>query len=118
MQALKAADIQFGASESVSPSAAITPEKRKLARTLCARVRLTLKEQSDGWISRPLFERQWVIRDFKKTAGMPVEEWLDTLAHPEAALQGSGPIDRPCWMSWPAITIIWPSCQEVMKRTP
>jgi hypothetical protein len=95
IQALKAADIQFGAAESVSPSAAIVIEKREQARTLCACVHLTLKEQSNGWKSRSLFERQWVIRDFKKTAGMPVEEWLDTLAHLEAVLLGSGPIDRP-----------------------
>jgi NAD(P)-dependent dehydrogenase (short-subunit alcohol dehydrogenase family) len=95
MQALKAADIQFGAAESVSQSAALTTDKREQARTYCARVRLTLKEQSEGWKGRSIFERQWVIRDFKKTAGMPAEEWLDTLAHLEAALQADSPIDRP-----------------------
>ena len=40
---------------------------------------VTLKEQSEGWKLRSLFERQWVIGDFKKTAGMPVEEWLSNL---------------------------------------
>ena len=46
---------------------------------LCEAVYITLKAQSTGWKTRSLFERQWVIRDFKKTAGMPVEEWLSTL---------------------------------------
>ena len=34
-----------------------------------------------------MFERQWVIRDFKKTAGRPVEEWLESLAHLEDSLR-------------------------------
>jgi hypothetical protein len=57
-------------------------------------VRLTLKEQSDGWKSRSLFERQWVIRDFRKTAGMPVEEWLETLGQLKANLQ-NGIVSHP-----------------------
>jgi hypothetical protein len=58
-------------------------------------VRVTLKGQSDGWKSRSLFERQWVIRDFKKTAGMPAEEWLATLEHLEEHLHGVGAITPP-----------------------
>jgi hypothetical protein len=46
-----------------------------------------LKEQSEDWKRRSLFERQWVIRDFRKTAGMPVEEWLETLRQLEENLQ-------------------------------
>ena len=55
-------------------------------------MRLTLKEQSDDWKRRSLFERQWVIRDFRKTAGMSVEEWLDALVRLEMGLQGNGEI--------------------------
>lgn len=95
MQALKAADIQFGAAESEGSSASISTENQEKARALCARVRLTLKEQSDGWKGRSLFERQWVIRDFKKTAGMPVEEWLGALDKLEAGLKEGGSISRP-----------------------
>jgi NAD(P)-dependent dehydrogenase (short-subunit alcohol dehydrogenase family) len=76
MQALKAADINFGGGEEKKESDEINPERRKQAQALCEAVLVTLKEQSEGWKSRSLFERQWVTRDFKKTAGMPVEEWL------------------------------------------
>jgi hypothetical protein len=49
-------------------------------------VKQTLVEQADGWQDRPLFERQWVIRDFRKAAGMPVEQWVDALRQLEEAL--------------------------------
>ena len=70
-------------------------EKRKQAQALCEAVYVTLKEQSEGWKSRSLFERQWVIRDFKKTAGMPVEEWLLTLERLKESLRGEGAYHRP-----------------------
>lgn len=79
IQALKAADINFGSQEAENISATLNADKRTQAQALCEAVYITLKEQSDGWKSRSLFERQWVIRDFKKTAGMPVEEWLEML---------------------------------------
>jgi hypothetical protein len=92
MQALKAADINFGAAEADKPGVEITAERRLQARVLCEAVIVTLKEQSQGWKSRSLFERQWVIRDFKKTAGMPVEEWLSSLERLEENLRGKGEI--------------------------
>jgi NAD(P)-dependent dehydrogenase (short-subunit alcohol dehydrogenase family) len=95
IQALKAADINFGAGETAAGESAVGAEKREQASALCARVRSTLKEQSDDWKRRSLFERQWVIRDFRKTAGMPVEEWLDKLASLQEALSGSGLVSRP-----------------------
>lgn len=58
---------------------------------LCQRVRVTLEEQSDGWRKRPIFERQWVLRDFRKTAGAPVEQWLAALRSLEASLSATGP---------------------------
>ena len=93
MQALKAADIQYGASGE-NMAVAVHQEHRELVRALCARVHKTLQEQSDGWKKRSLFERQWVIRDFKKTAGMPAEEWLDALGNLERELQSGGPVVR------------------------
>ena len=87
IQALKAADINFGAAETKNESAEVSIEKRTQAQALCQAVRVTLKEQSDDWKRRSLFERQWVIRDFRKTAGMPVEEWLETLRQLEENLR-------------------------------
>jgi NAD(P)-dependent dehydrogenase (short-subunit alcohol dehydrogenase family) len=92
MQALKAVDINFGAGETNNESAKIDSQKRKQAQALCEAVLVTLKEQSEGWKSRSLFERQWVIRDFKKTAGMPVEEWLSKLELLEESLRSDGTI--------------------------
>jgi hypothetical protein len=61
-------------------------DQRQHAHALAKQVRTTLAEQSEGWKKRSLFERQWVIRDFKKTAGMPVEAWLDALQGLEDSL--------------------------------
>jgi NAD(P)-dependent dehydrogenase (short-subunit alcohol dehydrogenase family) len=38
-----------------------------------------LEEQYKGWMEMVVFKRQWILRDFKKGAGMPVEQWLDSL---------------------------------------
>jgi len=53
---------------------------------LCREVRKTLYEQHQGWLKRPMFERQWMLRNFKKVAGMPAEQWLETLDKMEQAL--------------------------------
>ena len=87
IQALKAADINFGSAQTEEQPVEIDADKRKQAQALCKEVRITLKEQSDSWKRRSLFERQWVIRDFRKTAGMPVEKWLETLRQLEEDLQ-------------------------------
>ena len=102
IQALKAADINFGVAETEKESAAINADRRRYpegylrqAQVLCEAVYVTLKEQSEGWKNRSLFERQWVIRDFKKTAGMPVEEWLLTLERLQENLQGQNMVTTP-----------------------
>ena len=95
IQALKAADINFGPREAEKVSVAIKPDKRDQAKALCEAVYVTLKEQSEGWKSRSLFERQWVIRDFKKTAGMPVEEWLLCLQNLKKNLGEEGSVTPP-----------------------
>ncbi len=94
VQALKAADINFGREKVGHDSAEIPAGKRSQAQALCATVYAALKEQSDGWKQRSLFERQWVLRDFRKTAGMPVEEWLETLSQLEGNLK-RGVISHP-----------------------
>lgn len=95
MQALKAADINFGSSEGSTKTSTLAGGQLDLTRQLCERVHQTLKEQSEDWKRRSIFERQWVIRDFKKTAGMPVEEWLEVLTKLEGEIQGSGSVTRP-----------------------
>ena len=95
VQALKAVDINYGGKDVKNESADMNADKRKRAKALCEAVRVTLRTQSEDWKRRSLFERQWVIRDFKKTAGMPVEEWLSLLEWLEDALNSGGTITHP-----------------------
>ena len=95
IQALKAADISFEGGEAPQTVVVRDQNMRQQALALCRQVQLTLKEQSEGWKHRSLFERQWVIRDFKKTAGMPVEEWLDVLMRLEESLKGGDAVASP-----------------------
>lgn len=39
----------------------------------------TFVDQVDGWRERPIFERQWLMRDFKKLMGASPEYFLDIL---------------------------------------
>jgi hypothetical protein len=63
---------------------------------LCRVVRVTLEEQATGWRQRSFFERQWMVRDFKQRAGMPVERWIESLVRLEELLRSS---DRPAMVS-------------------
>jgi len=95
LQALNAANTNYGTKKREKGSKRIDDDKRKQAGELCERVSLTLREQSDDWKRRSLFERQWVIRDFKKTAGMSVEGWLDVLVRMGMCLKEAGDITLP-----------------------
>ncbi len=46
---------------------------------LYRKVLQTFIEQSEGWKSRNLFERQWISRDFKKTTQLSINDILTTL---------------------------------------
>ncbi len=61
----------------------------KRALQICRRVRSTLDEQYQGWLQRPLFERQWMLRNFKQVSGLTAEQWLEVLAQFEHALARS-----------------------------
>ncbi len=39
------------------------------------------KEQYYGWMKRNVFERQWVLRDFKKTVGYSADQFLEIMQH-------------------------------------
>lgn len=41
------------------------------------------KEQYYGWMKRNVFERQWVLRDFKKTVGYSADQFLEITQHIE-----------------------------------
>jgi hypothetical protein len=86
-QALIDAGIEIPQSEPIVSTAKISVEDFKNALDLCRRVRTTLDEQSAGWKKRSVFESQWMLRTFRKQAGMPVEKWIETLKQLEQALE-------------------------------
>ena len=100
LQALISAQIEF----SSQPTAqhALSSDENQRALSLCQQVRRTLEEQAHGWQQRSIFERQWMLRDFKKNAGLPVEQWLAALKQVEQHLaagdqisfQNLPPLDR------------------------
>lgn len=79
IQALQIAGIELPKEETEVKQAALTREELEQVLTLCRGIRATLAEQAERWKKRSLFEGQWIIRDFKKHAGMPVEQWLEML---------------------------------------
>ncbi len=95
IQASKAADIQFQGVSSTQTSARLSAERKEQATELCKRVRLTLEQQAADWKKRSIFERQWVVRDFRKTAGMSADGWLEALKTLERSLQDDAELKLP-----------------------
>ena len=88
-QALIAAEIDLGKENINVFNSKLTQEQVGQALLLCQEVRNTLIEQHKGWLERSIFERQWVLRDFKKHAGMSVEQWFEILEKLEHYLKES-----------------------------
>jgi len=79
LQALNAVGYETQSAEANSSQAKLTAEERARALALAEKVLKTFKDQSNDWEQRSLFERQWMLRDFKKHSGMPVEAWREHL---------------------------------------
>lgn len=65
-------------------------------------------EQALDWQTLPFVERQWMLREFRQRAGMPVDAWLETLGRLGRELVAD-PVEssrRPS-TSWPPSTITW-----------
>lgn len=79
IQALIDAGIQQESDEHVA--AVFCEEGRKLLSAIVQ----TFDQQNDGWKKRNVFERQWMLRDFKKHAGRSADEMAAALQHYQAA---------------------------------
>ena len=69
----------------------------KEQQRLLTRVQATLEEQYAGWQKMNVFERQWVLRDFKKTMALSAEQAVQQLRQMDgrlAAGEGLGLADR------------------------
>jgi hypothetical protein len=90
--ALAAAGVVLSEDKDPQPAVLdLTPEDAQRAVQMCRRVRKTLDEQHQGWLQRPLFERQWMLRNFKQVSGLTAEQWLEVLDQLEQALIKSDP---------------------------
>jgi NAD(P)-dependent dehydrogenase (short-subunit alcohol dehydrogenase family) len=65
----------------------LTDEQWSAAEALCHKALVALTKQHRSWLEMSVFKRQWILRDFKNGAGMPIEQWLDTLRSLEAVLK-------------------------------
>lgn len=55
----------------------------------------TFRQQYDGWMERNLFERQWVLRDFKKTVGDSAEQFRAKMQNIESLSQSGAVSELP-----------------------
>jgi hypothetical protein len=65
----------------------LTLEQISRIHKMFASIKKTLEEQSAGWQNRPVFERQWVLRDFKKYTGFAPEYFTKNFKYFEVKLQ-------------------------------
>ncbi len=70
----------------------LSPNEVEKTLRLAQRIRDTFHQQTEGWKKRSLFERQWMLRDFKKYAGMPVDSWQDNLDLLVSSLKNNTPL--------------------------
>lgn len=85
-QALLAAEISIPGLPEPPPLRALSEADWAEAHALATKVRQTLLEQYQGWQQRPIFERQWMLRDFKRFTGATVDDWLKALEELEGGL--------------------------------
>jgi NAD(P)-dependent dehydrogenase (short-subunit alcohol dehydrogenase family) len=65
----------------------LTPERMAQIQTVGHQVYTTLAQESASWQQRSIFERQWLIRAFKKHARLSVAQWLALLEKVEDAAE-------------------------------
>ena len=92
MQALLAAGYQPTDSPDSNKTSGISAENRQEALSLAESVFETFGTQTTAWQERSIFERQWMLRDFRKNAGMPVDGWRERLESLLDSLKENKPI--------------------------
>ena len=86
-QALISAGIDIEIQPARSEKSILSEEEIAQALTLTREVKTALSGQVDGWLKRSLFERQWMLRDFKTHSGMSADDWLENLTRLEHLLE-------------------------------
>ncbi len=76
------------ANEDIEQDSVLENNKEKITSLINEAVK-TLEDQYDGWVSRNVFERQWVFRDFKKTVGESAEQFLSKMQRLKSTVSGN-----------------------------
>lgn len=74
IQVLMDAGVYQAESSDEANNSQLTPKQCNEVLAATPRIVQTFTEQYTGWLERNVFERQWVLRDFKKTTGMSADE--------------------------------------------
>ena len=86
IQALMDGGVFTKASEEATKLSLTVEQQTKLELAISGVVK-TYTEQYAGWLERNIFERQWVLRDFKKTAGMSADEMRNEILQISKAVE-------------------------------
>lgn len=75
-------DAQILGNAKQEPTArALSDENKAALSSVIERIAATYDEQYEGWLKRNVFERQWVLRDFKKTVGRSTDQVKNELCN-------------------------------------
>lgn len=94
LQALADAGITTGNPAEERGAGDVSEEQLQKMAAAFAPVLKTFQEQSDGWKSRNVFERQWIMRDFKKNTGLSLDLTMEELQKIDANLAKNVPPAR------------------------
>lgn len=85
IQALHTAGIELPKASGQQNGQQMTAERMAQIQTASHRVYATLFQESASWQQRSIFERQWLVRAFKKHAGLSTAQLLELLQKVEQA---------------------------------
>lgn len=92
VQVLMAAGIRPDDANLAEQGRFLTEDIRKEAIAICGSVISTLTEQAVHWSDRPRIEGDWSYQEFKRIAGMSLENWVKTLQNLENTLEFNMPL--------------------------
>lgn len=72
-------DMGISISEKESTYIKLSEEEKKYILELLKDISKTFNEQVEGWLNKSIFEKQWIIRDFKKHTGSNTEYFINRL---------------------------------------
>lgn len=88
-------------------SVEISKEDQKECERMFESIQETFQQQYAGWKKMNIFERQWVLRDFKKKMGIPAEQAYDFLRQVHLKLKQYQALDSRDYMFFSKLEQYW-----------